>query len=80
MRLCLQVWGRSCHIAVIDEDENGDGEPPSKKRRSLIRIGVTVLVERDLQKGIVVGKGGQKIKEFTCITKVSKRGWAWGMT
>ena len=29
----------------------------------MIRIGATILVERDSQKGIVVGKGGIKIRD-----------------
>ncbi|KAL7518139.1 hypothetical protein ACHAWX_002997 [Stephanocyclus meneghinianus] len=29
----------------------------------MIRIGAMILVERDSQKGIVVGKGGKQIKE-----------------
>jgi GTP-binding protein Era len=47
-------------------DEDGpeyDSADSKKKRKSLIRIEATILVERDSQKGIVVGKGGQQIKE-----------------
>ncbi len=44
----------------IDEDNDSDGK---KKSKSMIRIGAVILVERDSQKGIVVGKGGQKIKD-----------------
>lgn len=43
----------------LDEAEGYAG----KTGNSLIRIGATILVERDSQKGIVVGKGGKKIKE-----------------
>lgn len=32
-------------------------------QKSLIKIEATILVERDSQKGIVVGKGGTKIKD-----------------
>lgn len=51
-----------------DDDDNDDGPVDDdagkrKKRKSIIRIGATVLVERDTQKGIVVGKGGQMIKD-----------------
>ncbi|EED87859.1 predicted protein [Thalassiosira pseudonana CCMP1335] len=43
----------------LDEDSVGSG-----KNKSMIRIGATILVERDSQKGIVVGKGGQQIKDL----------------
>lgn len=38
-------------------------EPKPNDKHSLIRIQATICVERDSQKGIVVGKGGVKIKE-----------------
>ncbi|KAL7465861.1 hypothetical protein ACHAXS_006164 [Conticribra weissflogii] len=43
----------------LDEAEGNAG----KNGKSLIKIGATIFVERDSQKGIVVGKGGKKIKE-----------------
>lgn len=46
-----------------DEDETDEGNDTTKKRKSMIKIGATILVERDSQKGIVVGKGGNQIKE-----------------
>ena len=42
------------------DDDNGDD---TKRRKSMIRIEATILVERESQKGIVVGKGGKQIKE-----------------
>ncbi|KAL9182224.1 hypothetical protein ACHAXT_012876 [Thalassiosira profunda] len=42
------------------DEDNGAG---GGKKKSMIRIGAVILVERDSQKGIVVGKGGQKIKD-----------------
>lgn len=45
----------------LDEDDNTPNN--NKKNKSMIRIGAVILVERDSQKGIVVGKGGQKIKD-----------------
>jgi len=38
--------------------------PKSGNAKPIIRMKATVLVERDSQKGIVVGKGGQKIKDI----------------
>jgi len=49
-----------------DDDEDVYGVVKSnkkKKKQPLVRIGAMILVERDSQKGIVVGKGGQKIKD-----------------
>ncbi len=48
----------------LDEDSpDGGSNNSNKKNKSMIRIGAVILVERDSQKGIVVGKGGQKIKD-----------------
>eukprot|EP00804_Cyclotella_cryptica_P020050 CCRYP_014864-RA/>CCRYP_014864-RA protein AED:0.02 eAED:0.02 QI:171/1/1/1/1/1/2/249/533 len=48
-----------------EEDGEGGGGSDEKRQRSksMIRIGAVILVERDSQKGIVVGKGGKQIKE-----------------
>mmetsp|Transcript_56995 Transcript_56995/g.121008 ORF Transcript_56995/g.121008 Transcript_56995/m.121008 type:complete len:523 (+) Transcript_56995:26-1594(+) len=48
-----------------DRTLEGGGENSSGGRRKgpMIRIGATILVERDSQKGIVVGKGGQKVRD-----------------
>jgi len=45
------------------DEESSDGGSNKTKNKSMIRIGAVILVERDSQKGIVVGKGGQKIKD-----------------
>ena len=47
----------------LDDDFDDDSHDTKKKRKSIIRIGATILVERESQKGIVVGKGGNQIKE-----------------
>lgn len=44
-------------IETFDESKRDD------ERKAVIRIEATILVERDSQKGIVVGKGGTKIKD-----------------
>ena len=46
---------------VIDDARHSSSS--SSKKNAMIRIGATILVERDSQKGIVVGKGGTKIKD-----------------
>lgn len=38
-------------------------EPKETDKKQIIRIDAAVIVERDSQKGIVVGKGGEKIKQ-----------------
>jgi GTP-binding protein Era len=47
----------------LDDDDDYGTNNNTKKKKSMIRIGAVILVERDSQKGIVVGKGGQKIKD-----------------
>ena len=46
----------------FDDDNNHDGDE-TKRRKSMIRIDATIIVERESQKGIVVGKGGKQIKD-----------------
>ena len=50
---------------VIDDERHSSSSSSSSssKKNAMIRIGATILVERDSQKGIVVGKGGTKIKD-----------------
>jgi GTP-binding protein Era len=47
----------------VDDDDDDDGTMVRRKKSGLIRMGATILVERDSQKGIVVGKGGAKIRD-----------------
>ena len=46
----------------MDQNDYNIGDTKTKNK-SMIRIKATILVERDSQKGIVVGKGGKQIKE-----------------
>lgn len=48
-----------CEVRIESFDES----KRDLDARAVIKIGATILVERDSQKGIVVGKGGQKIKD-----------------
>jgi GTP-binding protein Era len=48
-----------CCEVRIDEFK----EPQRGDKRPVIKIKASICVERDSQKGIVVGKGGSKIKE-----------------
>jgi GTP-binding protein Era len=43
-------------------DEEGEPEPPDEEP-GILRYGVVVRVERDSQKGIVIGKGGRVIRD-----------------
>jgi GTP-binding protein Era len=45
-------------IELFDESERETGA------RGLVRIAATILVERDSQKAIVIGKGGSRLKEI----------------
>jgi GTP-binding protein Era len=45
------------HAAAVMVDQFED-------EGGLLRIGATILVERDTQKGIVIGEGGRMIKEI----------------
>ncbi len=47
-----------CEVTINEFKEPKEGD-----KRPVIRIRATINVERDSQKGIVVGKGGAKIKE-----------------
>lgn len=49
-----------CCEVVIDEFK----EPKPHDKQQLIKIQATICVERDSQKGMVVGKGGAKIKDI----------------
>jgi GTP-binding protein Era len=51
---------------VVEEIEPGDGEKPGddgQKEDGIVRLRALILVERDSQKGIVIGKGGAVLKE-----------------
>lgn len=56
-----------------DADEydmkGGQRKNDTAKRKAMIRIGATILVERDSQKGIVVGKGGRMIKDVGMVSR-----------
>lgn len=47
-------------VAVVVEEFKARGKGPRENRRTYIRA--TVLVERDSQKKILIGKGGQRLK------------------
>jgi GTPase Era involved in 16S rRNA processing len=49
-------------MRYVDDDDDDDAMV-RRKKSGLIRMGATILVERDSQKGIVVGKGGAKIRD-----------------
>ena len=59
----VETFDESKRYLDEDEDEDGGNNKNGNNGKSMIRIGAVILVERDSQKGIVVGKGGQKIKE-----------------
>jgi GTP-binding protein Era len=54
-------------IAVLVEEiepaDDDDGGPGEAKDDGIVRLRALILVERDSQKGIVIGKGGAVLKE-----------------
>jgi GTP-binding protein Era len=50
----------SAAVLVDEFDESRRGEGP----QGLVRMSATVVVERDSQKAIVIGKGGERLKEI----------------
>jgi GTP-binding protein Era len=65
LRLCREEVPFSTAVAVdhFDESERGQ-EPPPGKLAGLVRIAATIYVERESQKGIVIGKQGQMLKRI----------------
>jgi len=48
---------------VVEELEEDDGHPARPDAEPVLRLGARVLVERESQKGMVIGRGGTVIKE-----------------
>lgn len=57
-----------CEVQITDFKEPGDTETAGSKR-PLIRISANVIVERDSQKIIVIGKNGVQIKRVGVIAR-----------
>ena len=52
-------------VEVFDEEERAPRAPQKKsKLAGLVRIAASIVVERESQKAIVVGKGGQMLKQI----------------
>jgi GTPase len=51
-------YGAAVLVEQFDESQRGEGA------RGLVRISATIVVERDSQKGIVIGKGGARLKQI----------------
>jgi GTP-binding protein Era len=54
----------------VDRFEEEESDPSSGQRSGLIRIWATVFVERESQKGIVVGRQGSRIKRIGTDARV----------
>jgi len=53
-------------IDSFDDEGGSDGAPPAQAAggRPLRRIGASIIVERDAHKGMVVGRGGERLKRI----------------
>ena len=51
-------YGAAVLVEQFDESQRGD------RPRGLVRISAVIVVERDSQKGIVIGKGGARLKQI----------------
>ena len=56
-------------IAEVDEPETGDDGEDAEPPDDILRYRVRILVERDSQKGMVIGKGGAVLKEAGTLAR-----------
>jgi GTP-binding protein Era len=50
---------------VVDEvEETAPAAPGAHRRKGLVRIEATIVVDRDSHKGIVIGKKGQMLRDI----------------
>ena len=66
LRFCRQEVPYSTAVVIdeVDESERGEGSTSPGTLKGLVRIMGTIFVERDSQKGIVIGKGGAMLKKL----------------
>jgi GTPase len=72
LRHCREEVPYSTAVVVdhFDESEREPKAPPSPGRLAgLVRIDATVFVERESQKAIVIGKGGQMLKKIGAASR-----------
>ncbi len=72
LRHCREEVPYSVAVVVdhFDESERVPEKQPAKgKLAGLVRIDATVFVERDSQKAIVIGKGGQMLKKIGAVSR-----------
>jgi GTPase len=75
LKYCRQEVPYSTAV-VVDEFDESEREPDGRKQKQpglagLVRIFATVLVERESQKAIVIGKKGQMLKEIGTAARKS---------
>jgi GTP-binding protein Era len=58
----LQVAREELPHSIAVTVEEMDDDPAHPPRDDLLRLSVTIRVERDSQKGIVIGRGGEVLK------------------
>ncbi|MDR3607680.1 MAG: GTPase Era [Oligoflexia bacterium] len=63
-QLFLQLGQELPYSCAVEIEKYADPDPKRDKGKNLTRIEAVIHVERESQKGMVIGKGGQKIKEI----------------
>lgn len=63
-QLFLQLGDEVPYSCAVEIEKFEEPRPDDFDRKPMTRIEATIHVERDSQKGMVIGKGGQKIKEI----------------
>ena len=73
LRHCRQEvpYASAVRVEEFDESERHNGERSKNNRKGLIRIHASILVERDSQKAIVIGKQGQMLKKIGTDARMS---------
>ena len=66
----LQVAREELPHSIAVTVEEMDDDPAHPRRDDLLRLSVTIRVERDSQKGIVIGRGGEVLKRVGTSARV----------
>jgi GTP-binding protein Era len=68
------VWVEVPHSLAVGVSEMSYAAPYNDDGRGLTRIHVRIFVERESQKGIVIGRGGRVLKEANTLARTELEG------